>query len=161
MSDIKEKNNEKIITRYLTLFGLNIDYTEKELQSAYRTLAKLNHPDMTKDSTSEMRMVIINEAYDTLKTISQTTKEEIKLNELHAESDDSYVLYKKAFKIMKAAFEEYYGENINKDDQNNLKLLRERLQTAKDEFAKIVNNSNYSQWIDDSIDKICSINKWL
>ncbi|HEY1406790.1 MAG TPA: J domain-containing protein, partial [Spirochaetota bacterium] len=56
-------NNIDKASRFLTLFGLHADFTAAELVSAYHTLAKLNHPDLTHDPESAMRMVIINEGY--------------------------------------------------------------------------------------------------
>ena len=62
MSTMSDKSR-----RYLALFGLPWNFTQEDLQSAYRTLAKLNHPDIHRDATAQMRMVILNDGYAFLK----------------------------------------------------------------------------------------------
>jgi len=152
-NNIKEKAD-----RYLLLFGLGNDYTDSELNGAYRMLAKLNHPDLNKDVSSEIRMVIINEGYKFLQEYQKSQKifEPVKKNE-----DIFYNHYKNAFQILKTAFDEYFGDCEDKSNTGNLPALKERLKRAKEGFSKIVSELPYSQWVDDSIDKINSINKWL
>ena len=41
------------------------------------------------------------------------------------------------------------------------KILKDKLILAKAEFSKLVNDLPYNEWINDAIDKISSINKWL
>jgi len=57
------RENEDKKRRFLRLFGLTEYFSAEELSGAYRTLAKLNHPDVSRDVSSEMRMAIINEGY--------------------------------------------------------------------------------------------------
>jgi DnaJ-class molecular chaperone len=157
---LKTDEREKL-HKYLSLFGLKENYSQNELKSAYYTLAKLNHPDIMKSNTSKMRMVIINAGYHYL---SKHVKEEkiafSNVVEKKESPDIHYNLYKEAFEIMRMAFEAYFGEN-GKIGHNNLEKLQKSLRDSKNIFAKIINDKNYNQWVDDSIDKVASINKWL
>ncbi len=152
------------IQRFMTLFGVEPDYTLEELARSYRILARMNHPDVSRDVTSEMRMVLVNEGYEVLKRLyeerealtpsagSEVSKEKTE--------DPVYRQYRRAYDIMKDAFEDYYGESgrrfTGRED-----LLRERLTLAKSEFSRVLNDFDYNPWVDDSIDRINSINKWL
>lgn len=145
--------------KFLQLFGLHEDFTEQELASAYRTLAKLNHPDVSRDTASEMRMIIINEGYGFLQEYRKNhpdgSREEKRTDDVH------YTCYKTAFMVLKNAFEEYFGEGEDKSNTGDLKLLKERLHVAKNGFSRLLDEMPYSPWVDDAIDKINSINKWL
>ena len=70
-------------------------------------------------------------------------------------SDDFYNLYRNGIDIMRAAFEVYYGKD------NDLPRLKEALARAKEKFSVVIKEHSSSEWFNDSIDKICSINKWL
>jgi curved DNA-binding protein CbpA len=145
------------IFRYLSLFGLDEHFTEDELVSAYHTLAKLNHPDITDDPGSEMRMVIINEAYRFLREERDTIAATFRVR---SSPDPVYEKYRRAFALMSAAFVDYYGEG-DKKLENDITQLRERLSAAKDEFAALIEQFPASRWTSDSIDRVFSINKWL
>jgi curved DNA-binding protein CbpA len=151
------------IYRYLNLFGLREGFSIEELNSAYRTLAKLNHPDVTGDKDDE-RMVLINEGYRVLKeALHQGVLDDL-LGEhldLRIEEDAFYLQYKKGFQILQRAFDDYYGEGEDKGFEGKLDLLRKRLLNAKIEFSRLVIDMPYNQWVDDAIDKISSINKWI
>lgn len=157
-----EINEREKFNKYISLFGLKVNFSKEELKSAYYTLAKLNHPDIMKGNTSKMRMVIINDGYQYLsKLLEEGSLPQDK--EVVAKKDNQdihYNLYKEAFEIMRTAFEDYFGEN-GKIGHNNLEKLQTSLRNSKDLFAKIINDKNYNQWVDDSIDKVASINKWL
>jgi len=146
-------------SRYLTLFGLPNDYSEEDLQRAYRTLAKLNHPDLSDDPESSMRMVIINDGHLFLREyrtrISQTLMIQRK-----AVQDPVYDLYRRAFDIMSNAFNDYYGDG-DKSKTANLDILKNELGEAKKEFASLIEKFPSSQWTADAIDRVFSINKWL
>lgn len=145
--------------KFLQLFGLHEDFTEQELASAYRTLAKLNHPDVSRDTASEMRMIIINEGYGFLQEYRRnqpaSSQGEKRPDDFH------YTCYKTAFMVLKTAFEEYFGEGEDKSNTGDLILLKERLQVSKNGFSRLLDELPYSPWVDDAIDKINSINKWL
>lgn len=150
---------EEQIRKFLTLFGLAYDYTSDELTGAYRTLAKLNHPDVNRDVTSEMRMTIINEGY---RFLQENLKHQKTGGETaHPVQDPAYLCYREAFRMLKNAFEEYFGEVEDRSLMGNLQRLRERLMSAKRGFSRLVNEMPYNEWVDDAIDKINSINKWL
>lgn len=144
---------------YLSLFGLTEDSTIEELSTSFRILAKLNHPDVCKDVDSEERMTIINEGYKFLK--NAFLSEELSSLREEKKEDIFYTQYKKAFLIFKNAFECYFGEGEDKSSVGDEKTLKENLQLAKREFSKLVNELPYNKWLDDAIDKISSINKWL
>jgi curved DNA-binding protein CbpA len=152
------KDSEKTF-RFLALFGLSPVFTQKELHHAYRTLAKLNHPDTSEDPESSMRMVIINEAYSFLKNISQTDYQLLSAGRRTA-PDPAYVYYKTAFEIMSKAFTDYFGEG-DKSKTDDLKELRKELLLAKNSFAECIHLYPKSQWTPDAIDRVFSINKWL
>ncbi len=146
------------LTQYIKLFGLDGAFTEQELSSAYRTLAKLNHPDVNKNSDAKMRMIIINEGYNYLKAHTSTpqTSDDAELFQQTA-----YNYYKKAFEIMKNAFDDYYGTESSKSFINDIDHLKIRLTEAKTEMKKIINEYPNSEWTEDAIDKIFMINKWF
>ncbi len=162
MPAINEKKIEKL-REYLTLFGLDEDFSIEELSASYRTLAKLNHPDIVQNDISEEIMVLINEGHDFLKKIFESGE----IHSLKTEKRDKgkedifYNQYKKAFTILKNTFEVYFGEGEEKKLFRDEKYLKENLHNAKAEFSKLVNDLPYSEWVDDAIDKISSINKWL
>ncbi|MBN2434172.1 MAG: J domain-containing protein [Spirochaetes bacterium] len=133
---------------FLRLFGLQPDYTAEDLSDAYRTLAKLNHPDLNDSPSAPMRMVLLNEGYSHLQNSIGTHGESRK-------GDDVYNLYRDGIDIMRAAFEVYYGRD------NDILRLKESLIRAKEKFSIVVKEHSSSEWFNDSIDKICSINKWL
>lgn len=145
------------------MFGLNDVYSLDDLTASYRTLAKLNHPDLVKDPDSDRRMALINEGHDLLKDAlagglikyPDTGKNKDK------KEDISYNQYKKAFLILKNAFEEFFGDGENKNNFRDEKILKEKLMLAKAEFSILVNELPYNEWVNDAIDKISSINKWL
>jgi hypothetical protein len=146
-------------SRYLTLFGLQNDYSEEELQNAYRTLAKLNHPDLTDDPESSMRMVIINDAHLFLKE-HRTKISRTLLMQKKVIPDPVYDQYRRAFDIMSRAFNNYYG-NGEKGYVADLDYLKKELGDAKKEFALLIEKFPASQWTADAIDRVFSINKWL
>ena len=61
-----DKNLREKLYKYIKLFGVE-NFTVEELNRSYRVLAKLNHPDVNRDESSDDRMVIINEGYRFLK----------------------------------------------------------------------------------------------
>lgn len=143
----------------MTLFGLSEGFTNEELSSAYRTLAKLNHPDANPDPESKMRMVIINEAYSYLREYGST--EHVPLPEGSKKyPDPAYDLYKNAFSIMSKAFTNYYGEG-DKTLTDDLDYLTGELARAKKGFAECIEKYPKSGWTADAIDRVFSINKWL
>ncbi len=145
--------------RFLQLFGLRGDYGAGELAAAYRTLAKLNHPDLNRDVTSDMRMVIVNEGYELLKAQLDSPAGEV--TGAKKPDDVFYQEYKIAFEILRLAFDDYFGEGEDKTRVGDLTILRERLSLAKRGFSRLVTELPYNPWVDDAIDKINSINKWL
>jgi DnaJ-class molecular chaperone len=152
------KDSEKTF-RFLALFGLSPGYTRKELHHAYRTLAKLNHPDTSEDPESSMRMVIINEAYAFLKDMSLADYQLLSAGR-RAAPDPAYGYYKNSFAIMSKAFTDYFGEG-DKSKTDDLEELRKALQLAKNGFAECIHLYPKSQWTPDAIDRVFSINKWL
>src|SRR5256714_9579222 len=51
---------------YYQTLGVARTATEKDLKSAYRRLARQNHPDVNKDPKATERFKLINEAYEAL-----------------------------------------------------------------------------------------------
>lgn len=153
--------------KFLILFGLRDNYTYNELSASYRVLAKLNHPDLNRDESSDGRMSLINEGYDFLKKALESDIndykgfETVREDNVRKAEDIFYAQYKKAFVILQNALDEYFGEGENKKNQADEELLRQNLFRAKVEFATLVNDLPYNLWVDDAIDKISSINKWL
>jgi curved DNA-binding protein CbpA len=141
---VKKKND------YLRIFGLAEPFTEEELSGAYRTLAKLNHPDLSNDPTAEMRMVILNEGYSYLK--DHITTQPVKQK---SEGPEDYRLYRAAVDVLREAFDLYYTGKLNENQ------LKTHLRKAKESLSLIVKNHEKSDWYFDSIDRIVSINKWL
>ncbi len=148
---------------YLAMFGLNHDYSIEDLSESYRTLAKLNHPDLIKDPDSAGRMALINEGHDFLIDVLESGQ--IKYLKLERQADKRediyYIQYKKAFLILKSALEDFFGDGENKNNFRDEKALKDKLNLAKTEFSKLVNDLPYNEWVNDAIDKINSINKWL
>ncbi len=150
---------------YRSLFGLKDNFTAEELRHAYRTMAKLNHPDVSNgDSDSLARMVIINEGYRFLSELLVSGEinsylQDVRSARNHGE-DNVYNQYRRAFDILKDAFDRYYGD-YKSSDEGDIHELRKKLSIAKEEFARIVTDFPYNQWVDDAIDRINSINKWL
>jgi len=161
MTDIEK------LDKYILLFGLREGFSLEDLSASYRVLAKLNHPDVNKDSDSIQLMTTINEGYELLKqalstgAISQYFRERKKEAEKERVQDIFYDQYKKGFVILKTAFEDYYGESEDKSYVGNSEILQKELLRAKIEFSVLINDLSYNQWVNDAIDKINSINKWL
>jgi DnaJ-class molecular chaperone len=153
MNDLEERKR-----RYLLLFGLAGAFGPEELQSAYRTLAKLNHPDVAADPDAGMRMVIINEAYRFLRELPGDPRVSLSAE---APEDPSYEQYRQAFRTMSSAFDDYFGEGGRRGSVGDLETLRVRLREAKMQFAVLVDDMEYNPYVDDAIDRIASINKWL
>jgi curved DNA-binding protein CbpA len=145
--------------RYLTLFGLPNDYSDEELQKVYRTLAKLNHPDLSDDPESSMRMVIINEGYRFLREFRSRISQTL-IVQKKAVPDPVYEQYRRAFDIMSIAFNNYYGDG-DRSATADLDLLKGELNDAKKVFASLIEKYPSSQWTADAIDRVFSINKWL
>lgn len=154
MNDEDEKKR-----RYLLLFGLSGDFDAEELRSAYRALAKLNHPDVASDAGAGMRMVIINEGYRFLREAGEGFQLPAEPGE--KDEDPCYEQYRRAFRSMASAFDEYFGEGGRKGRVGDLEALRGRLREAKTQFAVLVDEMDYNPYVDDAIDRIASINKWL
>ena len=148
----------KKLQMYTTIFGLREHFTSEELAHAYRTLAMLYHPDISNDAGTLGKMQLINTAYDYLKNFvdssikADSTKEYEKIDEI-------YTLYKKAFTILQNSFYGYYSDGSG--FTGDAKYLKSELIKAKELFAKIIKDYPYNQWVDDAIDKINSINKWV
>src|SRR2546430_16960135 len=51
---------------YYKTLGVPRTVTDKEIKSAYRRLARQNHPDVNKDPKATERFKLINEAYEVL-----------------------------------------------------------------------------------------------
>jgi len=140
--------NENNLKNYLTLFGLDDSFTEEELARSYRSLAFLNHPDHAGED-SHLRMVIINEAHNFLVEYRQTHPPG------RSKIDPIFSIYKRAVGELNDCFEKYYSHLI---DKNN--FIRDLLR-VKDLFAVIVRDHSSSDYFLDSVDRICSINKWF
>ena len=145
--------------RYLALFGLSWNFTQDELQAAYRMLAKLNHPDIHRDATAQMRMVIINDGYRFLKEGLAVPPESMAQAVTSAE-DPAYRMYRKGFDTLSRAFDEYYSEGAHVRAERMEKFLNE-LRAAKADLASVIREYPDSQWTGDAIDKVMSINMWL
>lgn len=167
----EEKINTDKYKKYLLLFGLREDYSLEELSASYRILAKLNHPDLNRQDNSLETMTDINEGYHFLKE-AHSSQDFINSEKLNAGKRDKssgdfnpedifYNQYKKGFIILKNSFELYYGEREDKSMAGNIEFLKKELLRAKIEFSTLINDLPYNQWINDAIDKINSINKWL
>ncbi len=147
-----------LFTAYTTIFGLKPHFTIEELSDAYRTLAMLYHPDISNDHDALQKMQLINTAYDYLKQHAVLVNK--KGETIHNEIKDSvYDIYKKAFNILQQAFYDYYTDGTGYT--GNTEYLISQLKEAKMLFSKIISDYPYNQWVDDAIDKINSINKWL
>jgi curved DNA-binding protein CbpA len=162
--------NIETLKKYLTLFGLRGNFTLEELSASFRVLAKLNHPDVSKDKDSVKLMIVINEGYQFLKdsllngdinNYFINSEQEKQEEEKGRVEDIFYDQYKKGFIILKNAFEDYYGEAEDKSMTGNTDILKNELLRAKIEFAVLINDLPYNVWVNDAIDKINSINKWL
>lgn len=155
------------LEKYILLFGLREGFSLAELTASYRVLAKLNHPDVNKDEDSIRLMAAINEGYEFLKNALSAGKVTDFFAERETEADKErvfdifYEQYKKGFVVLKAAFEDYYGESEDKSCVGNTDILKKELLRAKIEFSVLINDLPYNQWVNDAIDKINSINKWL
>jgi DnaJ-class molecular chaperone len=161
-------NIEKL-NKYLTLFGLRENFCMEELAGSFRVLAKLNHPDISKDKDSGKLMTVINEGYQFLKESLSNGDIKNYLEHKKQETEEEkgrvedifYDQYKKGFVILKNAFENYYGDAEDKSMTGNTGILKTELLRAKIEFAVLINDLSYNVWVNDAIDKINSINKWL
>lgn len=147
-----------LFKKYITIFGLESQFTLKELSNAYRTLAMLYHPDISRDTDALQKMQLINTAYDYLKqyAISSSKQNAVKSENV---KDDIYAVYKHAFNILQQALYCYYTDGTG--FTGNKGYLVEKLKEAKNLFSKIIKEYPYNEWVDDAIDKINSINKWL
>ncbi len=143
---------------YTTLFGLDEQFTIDELSNAYRTLAMLYHPDISRDANALQKMQLINTAYDYLKN-RVVSKHDADDTYNYEKSDSVYCVYKKAFTLLQQAFYLYYTDGTGFTE--NKEYLVTKLTEAKELFAKIIKDYPYNQWVDDAIDKINSINKWV
>src|SRR4051795_9770126 len=52
---------------YYEVLGVSRDASEDDIRSAYRRLARENHPDVNKDPEAEQRFKEISEAYEVLR----------------------------------------------------------------------------------------------
>ncbi len=167
MIENKPEIDREKLKRYLLLFGLKNSFSVEELSASFRTLAKLNHPDVRKDKDSVRTMTDINEGYHFLKEalsrgFTGGFSKDFQLEpERERVEDIFYTQYKKGFSILKRAFENYYGESEDKSFSGKSDILIKELMRAKIEFATLINDLPYNQWVNDAIDKINSINKWL
>ena len=150
---VEEKNK---FFDYLALFGLDQGYTSDQLQKTYRTLAKINHPDINKNKDSEIRMIFINEGYKYL-----LEKIDSDLNQKKSRNfEGDYIKYRSAFNKMKYAFDDYFGYEKSEFKDDNY-TLKERLLVSKKEFAELLDLFPESKWAADTIDRIFVINLWV
>ena len=155
---VMDRDFQEKAERYLDLFGLDPDFTPGELSSSYRALAKLNHPDVAGDTAAVMRMVIINEGYTFLKGARSQPGG---LGALRPVQQDAvYRQYRKSFDLLRNAFDDYFGRP-GAAGEGDIDLLRKRLAGAKGEFARVIHEFPYNEWVDDAIDRINSINRWI
>jgi outer membrane protein assembly factor BamD (BamD/ComL family) len=153
-------DNEKI-SRYLSLFGLSSSFTKEELTRSYRTLAKLNHPDLNQDAAAQMRMVIINAGYEYLAGTAGTAETgEAAVAGSAKKEDPAYVVYREGFESLTRAFELYYAEGAQAR-ADRMELFLSGLRAAKELLARVIREYPQSQWTGDAIDKVMSINLWL
>ncbi len=147
-----------LFKKYITIFGLQSQFTLEELSDAYRTLAMLFHPDISSDTDALQKMQLINTAYDYLKqhAVLSNKQNEVRRDDV---KDGIYTVYKQAFTILQQAFYYYYTDGTGFTGNKGYLVLR--LKEAKALFSKIIKEYPYNEWVDDAIDKINSINKWL
>ena len=150
--------DDEKIPRYLALFGLAPDFSKDELTRAYRTLAKLNHPDVSKDAASAMRMVIINAGYECLTRVAE---EGGHVPAAQPKSEDpAYGIYREGFDALSRAFDRYYADGAQARAERMDQFLEE-LRAAKELLARVIREYPESLWTGDAIDKVMSVNLWL
>ena len=149
--------DDEKIPRYLALFGLAPGFTKEELSRAYRTLAKLNHPDVSKDAASAMRMVIINAGYECLTRLAE---EGAYAPPAQKAEDPAYRIYRDGFDALSRAFDLYYAEGAASRAERMDQFLG-GLRAAKELLARVIREYPESLWTGDAIDKVMSINLWL
>lgn len=152
MAQLDEKTS-----RYLALFGLAPGFTREELQRSYRTLAKLNHPDLNAGPASQMRMVLVNDGYDCLGKIADQIDQ---TPQIPRTEDRPYSLYRKGFDSLMRAFDLYYTEGASARS-GRMELFLSELRSAKSDLARVIREFPESTWTGDAIDKVMSINVWL
>ena len=62
----RKELEESDVPDYYKILGVAQDASQNEIKNKYRKLAKVLHPDKTKDSKSEKKMAEINKAYEVL-----------------------------------------------------------------------------------------------
>jgi hypothetical protein len=152
-------DEEEKRSRYLSLFGLDPLFTKDELTRAYRTLAKLNHPDISADPAAQMRMVIINAGYEFLADAEGTVPVPVPSQSSRID-DPAYSLYRRGFELLEQGFDLYYTEGAPARSEK-MSHFYEMLREAKAELARVIREYPESRWTGDAIDKVMNINLWL
>ena len=150
--------DDEKIPRYLALFGLAPGFTKEELARSYRTLAKLNHPDVSRDAASAMRMVIINAGYECLTRVAEQGGYMPAAQPKRI--DPAYGIYREGFDALSRAFDRYYAEGAQSRAERMEQFLGE-LRAAKELLARVIREYPESLWTGDAIDKVMSVNLWL
>lgn len=99
---------------YYEILGIKYDATQDEIKTAYRTLAKIYHPDNVKTG-SEEEMKKITEAYQVLSDIEKRKSYDrtIKVNINEEARNASYSSYTRTKEETESDFEDWLKDIIN------------------------------------------------
>lgn len=145
------------------LFGLEMTATLDEVKTAYRKLAKENHPDMFQDEalkkTQEKKMALLNNAYGKILSgfgSSPQSPAEKSGTAVENETD----LYKKGVEWMNQLGRTSHLKQVMIEMQRDRLLHKiEIAGTAKECFLKLLKDFPESDWAYDAKERLLMINK--
>jgi curved DNA-binding protein CbpA len=109
---------------YYSLLGLNSSATEAEIRAAYRSRAKVLHPDVNKSPDAHAKFVLLTNAYETL--INPQKREKYNLKYQYNKSQNSYSAYDEWKKAQQAKAEEQARQKYYEFLRNREKFRKSR-----------------------------------
>ncbi|MBE7411651.1 MAG: molecular chaperone DnaJ [Leptospiraceae bacterium] len=144
-------------------FGLEKNFSRKEFQKAYHALSMKYHPDRG-EFTSD---VLFIELVKYREVIEEYLENRENLDSKSIKNSKDYQIYREAKFIENESILNYFKKrdglkiSLKENENPELKILKTKLNSAKEKYEEILSNYPKSIWLEDSKNSIQRIEIWF